>query len=219
MAKKTDVVSHWYHLIEGLQESPKDFYSSLDESIKKREIPDVSLSRIDYLEGGVLSAKREYLRVKRKNLIFDVCAAPFGRGFFVSWWLGKERPSWGALLIIAIIIVIFFALYIPIRKLGMINGLLLAFIILTVTFWILGALVKDGSIPIESTILGIPILGRIYESFFQPITYYKIDTELMFQESVRLAVLETVDQITKVNGIRSLSEFERKPILTDLLKR
>jgi hypothetical protein len=49
-------------------------------------------SRITWKEGGLLSAKREYLRVRRKEFVFDVCAAPFGKGFFFSWWLG-EIPS------------------------------------------------------------------------------------------------------------------------------
>jgi len=93
MAKPAAVVfSHWFHLLEGLQESPKTFYASLEEAINKRELPDVSLSRIDYREGGIFSPEREYLRVKRKEYIFDICAAPFGRGFFVSWWLG-EKPG------------------------------------------------------------------------------------------------------------------------------
>lgn len=38
----------------------------------------------------MFSAKREYLRVRRKEHLFDVCAAPFGTGFFFSWWLGES---------------------------------------------------------------------------------------------------------------------------------
>ena len=93
MARNAAVIfSHWFHLLEGLQESPKSFYTSLEELIKKRGLPDVSVSKIDYKEGGIFSVKREYFRVKRKGYIFDICAAPFGRGFFISWWLG-ETPS------------------------------------------------------------------------------------------------------------------------------
>lgn len=93
MARNAAVIfSHWFHLLEGLQESPKSFYTSLEELIKKRNLPEVSLSRTDYREGGIFSAKREYFRVQRKGYIFDICAAPFGQGFFISWWLG-ESPS------------------------------------------------------------------------------------------------------------------------------
>lgn len=84
------VISHWYHLIEGLRESPLQFYASLEQAIKERQIPDINLFRINYREGNVLSAKREYLRVLRKEHTFDICAAPFGNGFFISWWLGES---------------------------------------------------------------------------------------------------------------------------------
>ncbi len=83
------VLSHWYSLIEGLDTSPMGFYKAVEEAIERRKIPDSSRSRIDYREGGVFSAKREYLRVKRLGYTFDICGAPFGTGFFVSWWLGE----------------------------------------------------------------------------------------------------------------------------------
>ena len=73
------VLSHWYHLFEDLEASPMEFYASVEESVERREIPDAERSRVDHHEGGVLSAKREYLRVSRGRLAFDVCAAPFGR--------------------------------------------------------------------------------------------------------------------------------------------
>ena len=50
-------------------------------------------------------------------------------------------------------------------------------------------------------------------------TYYQMDTTLMFQESVRLAVLEVIDGMTKVKGLKELSEADRKPILHELLKK
>jgi hypothetical protein len=37
--------------------------------------------------------------------IFDICAAPFGTGFFFSWWLGDPAPSgiWGIILTIPVV--------------------------------------------------------------------------------------------------------------------
>lgn len=166
MARKVSLLlSHWNKLIEGLQESPQQFYSSLEKAIERREIPNTNLSRIDYREGGVFSAKREYLRVRRKEHLFDICAAPFGTGFFFSWWLGESVGFFYQLM------------------------------------------------------LKIPILGRIFVRLLRKETYYKIDTALMFQGAVHSAVLEVIDEITKTNGLRALSEAERKPILTDLFRR
>lgn len=105
MARKVPtVISHWYHLIEGLQESPQKFYAALEKAIDIRQIPDISLSHIHYRESGAISGKREYLRARRKEFLFDVCAAPFGTGFFVSWWLG-ESPGlfWRVILKIPIL--------------------------------------------------------------------------------------------------------------------
>lgn len=86
------VISHWYNLMENFQASPKEFYASIEAAIQRRGIPDAKTSRVDWQEGGMFSAKREYLRIRRKSHIFDVCGAPFGTGFFVSWWL-VEVPS------------------------------------------------------------------------------------------------------------------------------
>ena len=91
MAAPPLIISHWYQLIENLQASPMEFYTAVEQAVEQRKIPDASRSRIDWREGGLLSAKREYLRVKRKQYIFDICGAPFGNGFFVSWWLGEPQ--------------------------------------------------------------------------------------------------------------------------------
>lgn len=157
-----EIVSHWYHLIEGLQCSSQAFYTAVEQAVSHRQLPDVRVSRVDHREGGILSAKREYLRVRRNEHVFDICAAPFGPGgFFVSWWLGTLPDSpWAQL----------------------------------------------------------PVIGWIFTHVLKPITYYKLDTALMFQESIRGAVLEVLDRATKAKGLRALSESDRRPILNSLFQ-
>lgn len=104
VAVESSIISHWDHLVEGLQYSPQEFYAALERAIASRQIPDAKVSRIEIREGGILSAKRMYLRVWRKKLVFDVCGAPFGNAFFFSWWL-TELPS-GCLVILLLIPVI-----------------------------------------------------------------------------------------------------------------
>ncbi len=41
-------------------------------------------SFIDFAEGGTLLSKREYLRMTHEQLVFDICAAPFGTAYFFS---------------------------------------------------------------------------------------------------------------------------------------
>ena len=98
--KNLTILSRWHHLFENLSESSQEFYKSLEEAVKTRTLPGVHLSRVDHHEGGMFSAKREYLRVKRKEHIFDVCAAPFGNGFFFSWWLGEKPSAFWTLVIL-----------------------------------------------------------------------------------------------------------------------
>lgn len=166
MAKKIEIInSHWYSLIEGLQDSSKQFYADVTQTIKARQIPDIKFDSVKYRESGVLSAKREYLRVQRKEYIFDICAAPFGTGYFFSMWSGET----------------------------------LGFI------W--------------SKLLSIPILGSLCWRVVRPATYYQIDTDLMAEESIRKSVLEVIDQRTKAQGLRQLTEAERKPVFSELYRR
>ncbi len=56
-------------------------------------MPNAKIDRISWHESHLLSAKREYLRIScGKDFHFAVCGAPFGTGFFVSWWL-LEPPD------------------------------------------------------------------------------------------------------------------------------
>lgn len=87
------VLSHWATMVEGMQASPQEFYKQVEESVKKREIPEINISRVTWKEGGVLSADREYLRVMRGRYFYDICAAPFGNGFFFSSWMAEKLPS------------------------------------------------------------------------------------------------------------------------------
>jgi len=86
------VVGSCYVYLDDFSASALAFYDVLEAALAKRQIPDARISRVHLREGGFLSAKREYLRVERQGTAFDIGAAPFGRGYFFSWWL-VERPS------------------------------------------------------------------------------------------------------------------------------
>src|ERR1700686_3532631 len=86
---KPQVEGHWHSLIEGFATSSLDFYELVKAAIAKRQIPDLKISQVEWKESGLGSGKRVYLRVSREGLNFDICAAPFGTGYFFSWWLAK----------------------------------------------------------------------------------------------------------------------------------
>jgi hypothetical protein len=82
-----DVLAHWYQRFDSYSMSTQEFYERLSAQISRREMPDVTLFRKNLPEGGLLSAHRDYLHVRRGKFTFALCAAPFGIDFFVSWWL------------------------------------------------------------------------------------------------------------------------------------
>jgi len=87
MPKNIVSQNHWQHYFDDLQYSSKDFYAKLKALIEEYKFPNVTISVSKFSEGGMLSSKREYLTIRRGEYRFDVCAAPFGKSFFVSWWL------------------------------------------------------------------------------------------------------------------------------------
>lgn len=72
---------------------------------------------------------------------------------------------------------------------------------------------------LELLVYKIPFVGNTLSSMFFPVTYYTRDTASMFMTYVQASVLKVVDGQTKAEGIRPLSELERKPMVHDLFKR
>lgn len=157
--------SRWFTLIADFGYSSQEFYKQLIEELQSYGIENISTKFVFLNEGNTFSKKRTYLRITWKDYDYDICAAPFGNGFFVSWWLLIKNSFWQLLL------------------------------------------------------LRIPFLGSWLVKTLFPITYYKIDTASMFMSYAQSSVLKIVDNITKSEGVKSLSETERKPILNDIFKR
>lgn len=93
----TTILAHWHQSIQPFSFSTQEFYERLGKALERRQMPDATLSRTNLPEGGLLSAYRDYLLVKRGKLTFNLCAAPFGIDFFVSWWLTESPGCLGCL--------------------------------------------------------------------------------------------------------------------------
>lgn len=233
-----EVFSHWHKSYNDFHTSSLDFYTSLDAEVRRRAIPRIATSRIHRKEAGVFSAKRTYFRVTREELIFDACAAPFGTGFFFSWWVTK-RQGWPLLYALAVLVLLFLVLKTPLygfafNSIGapLLNayafvrqhaaGFTTALdIILRIVLYVglLLIIPRFGIRYTEESVLGLPVLGRVYEWFFRPLTYYRIDTTLMFQAQVKGAVENVIDGLMTAKGLRALTEDEKKPIMRDFLTR
>jgi hypothetical protein len=135
-----------------MQHSSDEFYSRVESGLAAHQLKDAKLERVNLAEGGILSAKRQYLQVKRGDYVFHICAAPFGDGFFVSWWLG---------------------------------------------------LVEGGFFHLLAS---IPFIGILFRWLINKhLTYYKVDTALMFQSITHDTVLDALDSVMNGKGMQALS--------------
>jgi hypothetical protein len=87
---KAKVLDHWHFTYDGLNFSTQEFYALAQQGIQSREIPKLTFGRTTYREIFLFGQQREYLRIYRGDYVFDICAAPFGKGMYVSWWLVEE---------------------------------------------------------------------------------------------------------------------------------
>lgn len=92
MARQVQIVSSWSLLLDDFNTSALEFYGAVQAALQERKVPDVKVERTTWHEGGLFSAKREYLRVSRGELAYDICAAPYGAGYFFSAWLLSKEP-------------------------------------------------------------------------------------------------------------------------------
>lgn len=86
MATVDTIHTHGYKHFADLQMSSQEFYTTLESIIKEYQYPDVQCGIEELKEGGMFSAKRKYLSISWNRHKYLVCASPFGRSFFISWW-------------------------------------------------------------------------------------------------------------------------------------
>ena len=214
-ARPTEVISHWSKLVEDYSTSTKEFYDLVEETLERRQIPKLETLRTERHEGGVLSAKREYLRLMRERYVFDICAAPFGTGFFFSWRFAQLPLLVTPFGLITLVVFLMIPLAVLIVATNFFAGLF---------FWILalglgGLILRNvGDLPeferMDKFISGIPGWGDIYQRFFRPVTYFRTDTGMMFKSAVHNAIMEAFDAVTESKGI-ILTEAERTPTMRD----
>jgi hypothetical protein len=93
MATETTLHAHKYQHFEDLQLSAREFYKTLTDLIAEYKYPGVNCTAVTLNEGGFFSSKREYLKISKERYNYYVCASPFGRSFFISWWLQENANT------------------------------------------------------------------------------------------------------------------------------
>jgi hypothetical protein len=210
MPRAAEVISHWHYSLEDFGTSGLDFYRAVDETLRAKQAP-IDISRVEWKESGVLSARREYLRVSHGRFSFDLCAAPFGKDFIFSWWLVRRGFDnallFGCLGILAIPVLLVLCISIA----GFVAGVVLFVAVLGV-----GGVAVVNANPalietVEDAIGAIPVIGTLYARFLRPVTYYSEDSRLIFEEAVHRVVLRHVETLTTVSKLPPLTEDQKKP--------
>src|SRR5580658_2114579 len=95
---------HWSRVFPGLQVTPLEFDARVEAVVRRRAIPNTVIERVEYREGGAFSGIRQYLRVRRRREVFDICGAPFGNDFFFSWWFAEVKPELPKIVTVLIVL-------------------------------------------------------------------------------------------------------------------
>ena len=216
--KHQEVLNHWVGIAEDFQLSPKEFYTSLEEELKQRQLPGLEVSRVEIEEGGLLSDRRLYLSMRRERLVFDICAAPFGSGYFFSCRMVEFPPivGIGHLLLLLLIGAVVFPL--TMRVFGSILGILILVASLTLGIYLMRNAVAMGLKNLDKTLVDSPLIGDIYLAWFRKETYYREDTRLMYLETIPHLVKTLAEEVTSAKGVRLVRQYQRAPILGELYK-
>ena len=216
--KSADVIDHWYALVPSFNSSTKDFYEGIEKELKTREVPGLDIFHVDFTEGGVLSQKREYLRMTRERLVFDICAAQFGTAYFFSFRFAEIPAAIKLWQLIVVLISGFMTVAIAFRFLGLILGAIVLLAAFVLVIYALRNAVSMGLKDLDAALIKSPIVGPIYENWFRKETYYRHDTRLMYCDTVNAVVKAKVEETTGAKGIKLIRYMENCPMLNELYK-
>jgi hypothetical protein len=223
-------------LVENFNFSPREFYVLLAKTIEERKVPGLTADLVKMFESVIGSSKRIYMTVARERFVYYVCAAPYGSGFFFSWRLVDERRPgewYHPLVMMSLIgvlsgVLTIFALNPLISALSALGfdaiGILqitpfvpiMLFLLFVAAVW---SMMRIASLPgyerLAVIIERIPLVGRVFERHFRPDTYYRQDSQKMYQKVFEIAINETITSITALQGVRQRS-VDGSPIVSNL---
>jgi hypothetical protein len=186
--------------------TPVEFYKLVLKNLDWRKVPDLKGGLLWLHERHVFSRERLYLQLKRERLVFEICAAPFGTGYFVSSRLFDRRKGANAFhYIFACLFMISFGMTVW-SRFGWVVGVVATTLLLT-TLWSLMrlALVETAAL-LDEKFCEVPVLGPIFESLFHPNTYYRQDTNAMYKAVVKKAFKESVAELVKMKGLKTTGD-------------
>lgn len=199
LKKRRPIVQHqWIVPLENFESDVGGFYSAIEETIRERRLPPMQILRIPWREGGLLSRGRDYLRIMRERLVFDIGCGPFGSYWFYSCRgaVVPRRLTWFDILFALLTLGSFYAIYY--LAFGPIVG---QFVFIATFGFIYAVMIVAGKWPgLDETLIHMPVVGAIYEALFRRETYYRQDTRLMWLTTINSIVREKVQEFAKAGG-------------------
>jgi len=218
-SQKAEVSSHWGTTLESLHFSAQEFYTKVESAIRAREWPGVEMLRVLHSEAGLLSHKREYLRVIRYRQVFDLCAATFGKDYFFTLREAEIKPPLSFATVIIFLLALFLLFGWSVSSFGLIAGVIYFFMWIVIGCFLMWNALRMGLTRLDGLLMRWPVIGPIYETFFRhSTTYFQHDTRMVFLKLVDDLVKELVDEETSAKGVKLLSCFEYRPIFEDFYK-
>jgi hypothetical protein len=209
--KRPHVYAQWMTPLLEFSSDTAKFYESIEEGLRAWNIPELVTERIVYKDGGLLSAGREYLRVRREGLVFDILSARFGSNW---WWfscrgavLVRSMRVWEILAFI-IGVAAFTACYI--QTFGpIVGGIAMGSTLLMLLTVMVAARSWNG---LDDLLLRLPVIGALYEVLFRAESYYRDESRRMYVSVVNYLVREKVKEFAAAGGVENV-EFNE---ITDI---
>ena len=213
-------LSYWCKLFENLSYSSKEFYGIVHRNLQAREVPGLEARHVVMKESGPFSPERLYLQLRRERLVFEMCAAPFGNGFFVSSRLFDRRrsPRLSDYLLLAGFLFLCGLAAQTLQKDWVWSVIGVTGIMALI--WTVMRLAAAGVVSwLDRVLSDLPVLGPIYDHFFHPDTYYRQDLNNSYDQVAHNAVMDAVDEMISRKGLKPLTAEERRPVIRDLRRK
>ena len=215
-------INSWRVRTDGVTLSTEELYTSIEAELASRQVPGLEISRVRFKEGGMLSGEREYLRLRRERLVFDVGASMFGNSWFCSCRFAEIPVSlyvWELLLILMLLAGVVLGY---IELFGLIFGVGFFSTTLVGLTLLMRNATSLGLSDFDAWLLQVPVLSTVYEMLIRKNnSYYMADTRLMYVDIVDAVVRHVVNTMTAQQGVAQLDFVEAKPnthkVLSDLL--
>ncbi len=196
-----------------------DLYPSFTYPPKLQQVPGLEASHVLMRQSGRFSSERLYLQFRRERLVFEICGAPFGTGFFVSSRLfdRRKRATWFDIILLFLLIGVCGA---PLAyQFGWLWGIIGATGLLALLWSIMRLAATETITWLDRTLSDLPLIGLVYDRFFHPDTYYRQDTNNAYGKAVNHAVRQAVDEMRSQKGLKALRDDEWRPVTRDRQRR